>query len=111
MYINQAIRSLMKSKNISLLSMAKSLGKQRGNEISSRLRSENMSFNSAVEMLNVLGYEIVIQERKSGVRRADQIVIDQADERKYDLAVLLETNEGQDTKITSIGKSGKIQLR
>lgn len=80
MYINQAIRSLMKSKNISLLSMAKSLGKQRGNEISSRLRSENMSFNSAVEMLNILGYEIVIQERKSGIRRADQIVIDQSED-------------------------------
>lgn len=86
MYINQAIRSLMKSKNISLLSMAKSLGKQRGNEISSRLRSENMSFNSAVEMLNVLGYEIVIQERKSGIRRADQIVIDQSDDVKARLS-------------------------
>ena len=86
MYINQAIRSLMKSKNISLLSMAKSLGKQRGNDISSRLRSENMSFNSAVEMLNVLGYEIVLQERKSGIRRADQIVIDQSDDAKARLS-------------------------
>ena len=27
--------------------------------------------------LDVLGYEIVIQERKPGARRADQIVIDQ----------------------------------
>lgn len=77
MYINQAIRGLMKTKNISLLSMAKALGKTRGNEISSRLRSENMSFNSAVEMLTVLGYEIVIQECKQGSRRSDQIVIDQ----------------------------------
>ena len=81
MYINQAIRALMKSKNISLLFMAKSLGKQRGNEISSRLRSENMSFNSAVEMLNVLGYEIVIQERKPGARRSDQTGIDQRPEQ------------------------------
>lgn len=92
MYINHAIRNLMKNKNISLLSMAKSLGKQRGNEISSRLRSENMSFNSAVEMLNVLGYEIVIQERKPGVRRADQIVIDQLEDKKYDLDVLLSSD-------------------
>ena len=92
MYINHAIRNLMKSKNISLLSMAKSLGKQRGNEISSRLRSENMSFNSAVEMLNVLGYEIVIQERKPGVRRADQIVIDQLEDKKYDLNTLLSSD-------------------
>lgn len=77
MYINQAIRNLMKEKGVSLLSMAQALGKQRGNDISSRLRSENMSFNSVVEMLNVLGYEVVIQERKQGARRADQIVIDQ----------------------------------
>lgn len=89
MYINKAIRELMKTKNVSLLTMAKALGKERGNEISSRLRSTNLSFNSAVEMLFALGYEIVIQERKPGVRRADQIVIDQKEDPKYDLNALL----------------------
>lgn len=89
MYINKAIRELMKTKNVSLLTMAKALGKERGNEISSRLRSTNLSFNSVVEMLSALGYEIVIQERKPGVRRADQIVIDQKEDPKYDLNALL----------------------
>lgn len=89
MYINKAIRELMKTKNVSLLTMAKALGKERGNEISSRLRSTNLSFNSAAEMLSALGYEIVIQERKPGVRRADQIVIDQKEDPKYDLNALL----------------------
>lgn len=89
MYINKAIRELMKTKNVSLLTMAKALGKERGNEISSRLRSTNLYFNSAVEMLSALGYEIVIQERKPGVRRADQIVIDQKEDPKYDLNALL----------------------
>lgn len=89
MYINKAIRELMKTKNVSLLTMAKALGKERGNEISSRLRSTNLSFNGAVEMLSALGYEIVIQERKPGVRRADQIVIDQKEDPKYDLNALL----------------------
>lgn len=89
MFINKAIRNIMKEKNVSLLTMAKSLGKERGNEISSRLRSTNLSFNSAVEMLSALGYEIVIQERKPGVRRADQIVIDQKEDPKYDLNALL----------------------
>nr|DAI26551.1 MAG TPA: hypothetical protein [Caudoviricetes sp.] len=79
----------MKTKNVSLLTMAKALGKERGNEISSRLRSTNLSFNSAVEMLSALGYEIVIQERKPGTRRADQIVIDQKEDPKYDLNALL----------------------
>jgi hypothetical protein len=89
LYINKAIRELMKTKNVSLLTMAKALGKERGNEISSRLRSTNLSFNSAVEMLSALGYEIVIQERKPGTRRADQIVIDQKEDPKYDLNALL----------------------
>jgi hypothetical protein len=39
-----------------------------------------MSFDKVVEMLDVLGYEVVLQERKQGGRRADQIVIDQKDE-------------------------------
>ena len=75
--INKAIRDLMKKKDVSLLAMAKSLGKEKGNDISARLSHSNMSFDKAVEMLNILGYEIVIQERKQGSRRADQIVIDQ----------------------------------
>lgn len=89
MFINKAIRNIMSDKGVTLLTMAKAIGKERGNEISSRLRSENMSFNSAVEMLNVLGYEIVIQERKPGTRRADQIVIDQQEEKPYNLTELL----------------------
>ena len=40
-------------------------------------------------MLSALGYEVVIQERKPGVRRADQIVIDQKEDPKYDLDALL----------------------
>lgn len=77
MQINKAIRKVMRDKGVTLLSMAKAVGKQRANDISSRLLSPNMSFNKAVEMLDVLGYEVVIQERKPEARRADQIVIDQ----------------------------------
>lgn len=77
MKINKAIRQLMRDRKMSLSSMADALGKKRGNEISARLVNDNMSFDKAVEMLNVLGYEIVIQEKKQGARRADQIVVDQ----------------------------------
>ena len=77
MQINKAIRQVMRDKGVSLLSMAKAIGKERGNDVSSRFRNANMSFDNVVEMLDVLGYEIVIQERKPGARRADQIVIDQ----------------------------------
>ena len=77
MQINKAIRQVMKDKGFTLLSMARAIGKERGNDVSSRLNSPNMTFNNAVEMLNVMGYEIIIQERKPGNRRADQILIDQ----------------------------------
>lgn len=77
MKINKAIRQLMRERKMSLSSMADALGKKRGNEISARMVNDNMSFDKAVEMLNVLGYEIVIQEKKQGARRADQIVVDQ----------------------------------
>ena len=77
MQINKAIRQVMRDKGVSLLSMAKAVGKTRSSDINARLYNPNTSFDKAVEMLDVLGYEIVIQERKPGARRADQIVIDQ----------------------------------
>lgn len=77
MQINKAIRQVMRDKGVSLLSMAKSIGKERSGDVNARLYYTNMTFNTAVEMLNVLGYEVVIQECKPGARRADQIVIDQ----------------------------------
>jgi hypothetical protein len=80
MKINKAIRDIMKLKNMSLSAMAIAVGKTKGNDISARLNNDNMSFDKVVEMLDVLGYEVVLQERKQGGRRADQIVIDQKDE-------------------------------
>lgn len=80
MQINKAIRNVMKKKEMSLLSMAKALGYERGNDISARLAKPNMTFDSAVKMLSILGYEVVIQEVKKGNRRADQVVIDQREE-------------------------------
>ena len=89
MFINKAIRSVMKSKGVSLGAMGKSLRKVDsktgelkpliGNDVSARLNNPNLTFNIAVEMLDVLGYEIVIQAKKSGRRGADQLVIDQKD--------------------------------
>ena len=79
MQINKAIRKVMKDKGVTLMSMARAIGKGKGNDVSSRLNSPNMTFNNVVEMLDVLGYEVVVQERKPGSRRSDQIVIDQRD--------------------------------
>lgn len=90
MKINKAIRNIMKTNKMSLGAMGTVLKKvdkktgelvaRKGNDISARLNNDNLSFDVAVEMLNVLGYEIVIQKKAQGNRRADQIVIDQRDE-------------------------------
>lgn len=77
MQINKAIRQVMRDKGVTLLSLARAIGKERNSDVGARLHKPNMTFNTAVEMLNVLGYEVVIQECKPGARRADQIVIDQ----------------------------------
>lgn len=90
MKINKAIRNIMKAENKSLSTMGDALKKidkqtgelvpRTGNDISARLNNDNLSFDIAVEMLNVLGYEIVIQRKTRGSRRADQIVINQRDD-------------------------------
>lgn len=92
MKINKAIRKIMKMNEMSLGAMGKVLKKidkktgelvdRTGNDISARLNNDNLSFDVAVEMLDVLGYEVVIQKKVQGNRRADQIVIDQRDEVK-----------------------------
>jgi hypothetical protein len=88
--INKAIRNIMKMNKMSLSAMGEVLQKvdkktgelvaRKGNDISARLNNDNLSFDVAVEMLNVLGYEIVLQKKVQGNRRADQIVINQRDE-------------------------------
>lgn len=102
MQINKAIRHVMKVKGVTLDAMGKSLRKEvtttqitngknkrvgtgewvelSGNDVSARLNCPNMTFDKVLEMLGVLGYELVIQEKKPWARRSDQIVIDQLPE-------------------------------
>lgn len=92
MKINKAIRNLMKQKNVTLAMMGNSLYKVdkktgetihlKSNDVSARLVSENLLLDKVLEMLDVLGYELVIQEKKRGSRRVDQIVIDHSDEEE-----------------------------
>lgn len=75
MNISDAIRKVMRKKNVTLQSMATSLGKSRSNDISSRLANKNLTTSSALEMLEVLDYELVIQEKRQDIRPENQIVI------------------------------------
>lgn len=67
MTINKIIRTIMRDNDVSLLDMAKAVGKKRGNDISARLTTKNMSFDKAIEMLDVLRYKILIVPKEVDV--------------------------------------------
>ena len=77
MKINRAIRKIMFDQGVSLLAMATALGKSKGNDISARLANDNMSCNKIVEMLDVLGYQLVVRPKDGD----GEIVIDQKDSK------------------------------
>lgn len=82
--INEAISKIMKERKYTQLAMAKQLGKEKATDISARLASKNMTFNRALEMLAVLGYEVTVQPIKSepGPRIKGQYVIVASDVKK-----------------------------
>lgn len=79
MKINEAISHIMKEKGVTQQAMAESIGKQKATDVSARLASKNMTFNKAIEMLSVMGYEVTVQPRKAGARPQGQIVIERSD--------------------------------
>ena len=81
MTINEAITTLMKAEKTTQASMAASIGKRRANDVSARLASRNMTFDKAIQMLEVMGYEVVVQKRTAGARGKDQIVIERSDKK------------------------------
>jgi hypothetical protein len=75
MTINKIISKLMRENGVTQQVMAVSIGKKKATDISSRLHYNNMTFARAIEMLDVLGYEVVIQKKTAGERASDQIVV------------------------------------
>ena len=75
--INEAISKVMKERGFTQLAMAESIGKKKATDVSARLASKNMTFNKAIEMLTVLGYEVTVQPMKMepGPRLKGQYVI------------------------------------
>lgn len=76
MVINKAISHLMRENKVTQAMMAKFIGVTSANAIGSKLHVANMTFDRAIEMLEVMGYEVVIQKRKPGARSRDQIVLE-----------------------------------
>lgn len=76
MKINDAIRKAMKEKGCTQAQMAKAIGKPSANSVGSRLTSDSLSTNNIIEMLDVLGYELVVQPKTQGQRKEGAMVIE-----------------------------------
>ena len=80
MKMTSTIRLLMKSRGITQTVMGKMCGLAGSSGIRRRLNKDNITVNVAIDMLEILGYEIVIRECGSGRRREDEILITREDE-------------------------------
>lgn len=81
MTITDAIRYAMKETKTTQTQMAERLGLKSQGSLAMRLSKPNIMSDSALEMLELLGYELVIQAKKRGPRPAGQILVERGDEK------------------------------
>ncbi len=79
MKIKDVIRLVMKETKTTQQQLADRIGAKHQSVISERLKMDNLSINTALEMLEALGYEMVIQEKRRGRKREGQITIERSD--------------------------------
>lgn len=76
MKIGEAIKQALKNQKTTQQQLADRIGAKSQSVIAQRLRMNNLSIETVLEMLDAIGYEMVIQEKKPGRRRDDQILIE-----------------------------------
>ncbi len=81
MKIGEAIRQAMKNQKTTQKQLADRIGAKSQSVISERLKMNNLSINTVIEMLDGIGYEMVIQEKKRGRRPEGQIIIDRGEDK------------------------------
>lgn len=81
MKISDAIKTAMKNQKTTQAQLAKRIGASSQSVIAQRLRMNNLSVDTVIEMLDAIGYEMVIQEKKRGRRPEGQIIIDRGEEQ------------------------------
>lgn len=91
MKINKAIKEIKNRKKISWDVMARSMSSRKdrtpklGKDITATLcKSDDLRTKTILDMVNALGYELVVQEKRPGLRREDQIVITLGDDKDKD---------------------------
>lgn len=77
----EAIKFVMKEAKINQVQLAKLTGQSSQSVISERLRRDNLSVRTMLEMLDAMGYEMVIQPKSRGKRKEGQIVLTAGEEK------------------------------
>jgi len=80
MKAEKAIKQIIKKTGFTQKRLAEVLGYPHQSNIAEKLRCKNMYVAAVVELLDVMGYELVIQPKKRGRRPDGQILITRGDE-------------------------------
>lgn len=75
MNICRAVKLAMKNQKTTQGQMAERIGVKGQSVIAQRLRMDNISVNTVLEMLDAIGYEMVIQEKRPGRRPDGQYAV------------------------------------
>ena len=76
---NEIIRRIINASGLKHETLAKALGIAGRNNFAARLNQKNMTFDTAIKILDVLGYEVVIEPKTSGKRREGSVVVELSD--------------------------------
>ncbi len=77
--IAEAIKAAMRDKKVTQQELADRIGATSQSVIAQRLRVNNLSVDIVLEMLEAIGYELVVQEKKRGRRAEGQFSIKRGD--------------------------------
>lgn len=80
MKMNEAIKAAMKETKTTQTQLADRIGAKSQSVIARRLGLSNLSVDTVIEMLDAIGYELVVQEKKRGRRPEGQMVIEKGGE-------------------------------
>lgn len=82
MTIGKAIRDVMKKRGVTQIEMRDKLGYKAQSAVAKMLRSD-MQISNAIRMLDIVGYEIIIQPKSTrGKRATGSYVITKEDEQE-----------------------------
>lgn len=80
MNANEIVKDLIKRSDFTQTTLAKAMGYNNQSSIANRLNKNDMGVSLLVKMLDMLGYDLVIQPKKRGRKAEDQFVIDATEE-------------------------------